>query len=142
MREQDLRRRRVGAITRAGTLELLDELGEALLQHVVAEVHDEVVVAQEVAGDPDTVRETERSVLRDVGDARTEGRAVTDRGHDLLRCVTDDDPDLVDPGGNHVLDAVEENRLVRDRHQLLGARMRDRAQPGARPARQNQPLHR
>ena len=52
--EQDLRRERpaVGAVAAAAFgLERVDELRQALLQHVVAEVHDEVVVAEEVAGD-------------------------------------------------------------------------------------------
>ena len=45
---EDLRGRRVVAVARARRLELVDELGEPLLQHVVAEVHHEVVVAEEV----------------------------------------------------------------------------------------------
>ena len=45
------------------------------------------------------------------------------------------------PGGGHVLDDVEQDRLVRDRHELLGARVGDRAQPRACAARQDQALH-
>ena len=88
------------------------------------------------------VGEAERRVLGDVRDAGAEARAVADRRDDLVGGVADDDADLVDPRRDHVLDPVEQDRLVRDRHQLLGARVRDRAQPGARAARQDQPLHR
>ncbi len=45
--EQDLGRRRVVAVARAA-LEGVDEGGEVLLEQVVAEVHHEVVVAEEV----------------------------------------------------------------------------------------------
>ena len=58
VREQDLRDREVAGRT-LGLLELLDELRDALLEHVVAEVHHEVVVAEEVAGDEHAVRQAE-----------------------------------------------------------------------------------
>ena len=71
--EQDLRVTRTPPSARPGRvrtfgLEALDELLQTLLQHVVAEVHDEVVVAEEVAGDQDAVGEPERRVLADVRD--------------------------------------------------------------------------
>ena len=46
--------------SRGPHVERVDERGEVLLEHVVAEVHDEVVVAEEVAGDQHAVRQTER----------------------------------------------------------------------------------
>ena len=46
--QQDLRRRRVVAVSRR--LERVDEGAEVLLEQVVAEVHHEVVVAEEVLG--------------------------------------------------------------------------------------------
>ncbi len=60
--EQDLRRRRGRRppALRAPS-NSLDELGEALLEHVVAEVHHEVVVTEEVAGDQHAVGEAERA---------------------------------------------------------------------------------
>ena len=66
VREQDLRGGRLaacspssgGAIARRQ--EAVDEGSEVVLEHVVAEVHDEVVVAEEVAGDEHAVREPER----------------------------------------------------------------------------------
>ena len=60
----------------------------------------------------------------------------------VARLGGDDDPDLRDTGGGHGLDAVEQDRLVRHRHQLLGAGVRDRTQARALAPRQNQPLQR
>ena len=56
-----------------------DERAEVLLEQVVAEVHDEVVVAEEVAGDQHAVGEAERRVLGDVGDGCPEPRPVAER---------------------------------------------------------------
>ena len=47
-----------------------------------------------------------------------------------------------DAGRGHVLDPVEQDRLVGDGHELLRARVRDRPQPGARASRQDESLHR
>src|SRR5206468_578965 len=78
----------------------------------------------------------------DVGDACAELRAVAGGGADLVaRLGGDDDADLVDAGGGDRLDAVEQHRLVGDRHELLGARVRDRAQPRAAATRQDQAFH-
>ena len=44
------------------------ELHQALLEHVVAQVHDEVVVTQEVPGDEHAVGQARGLVLGDVGD--------------------------------------------------------------------------
>ena len=59
-------------------LEALDELPHALTEQVVAEVHHELVVAEEVAGDEHAVGQAERRVLGDVGDGETPPRAVPD----------------------------------------------------------------
>ena len=53
-------------------------------------------------------------------DART--RAVADGRADLGAGVADDDAEVVDAGGGHLLDSVEEDRLVGDGNELLGAR--------------------
>jgi len=63
------------------------------------------------------------------------------RRHDLRARVADDDADLVDAGLGHLLDPVEQDRLVRHRDQLLGAGVRDRAEPGAGAAREDEALH-
>ena len=84
----------------------------------------------------------ERRVLAEVGDVGAPPGAVADRGHDLVGGVADDDPDLLDPGFDHVLDAVEEDRLVGDRHELLRAGVRDRPEAGAGTAGEDETLHR
>ena len=64
----------------------------------------------------------ERLVLDDVGDLDAELRAVAGGLADLVAGLGgDDDPDLLDAGVGHRLDAVEEHGLVGDRHELLGA---------------------
>ena len=79
--------RRGRPLASRGRSRTVDELDKALLEHVVAEVHHEVVVAEEVAGDQNAVGEPERRVLGYVGDGNAPARAVTDRGADLLaRC--------------------------------------------------------
>jgi hypothetical protein len=78
-------------------LEAGHETCEILLEEVVAEVHDEVVVAQVVAGDQHGVGEPKGGLLVDVGDLEPEGRAVTDGLLYLLAGLADDDADLADP---------------------------------------------
>ena len=63
--------------------------------------------------------------------------AVADLAAGLGR---DDDPHLDDAGLGHRLEPVEEHGLVRHRHELLGARVRERAQARALAARQDQAL--
>ena len=111
------------------------------LEQVVAQVHHERRVAEERLGGEDRVRESQRRVLRDVRDAHAEPRTVAGRVADLVaRLGRDDDPDIGDPGLRHGLDPVEQHRLIRDRNELLGARVGDRAQASALTARQDQSL--
>ena len=135
-REQDQRVRLVGA-------ERVDEVDDAVAQQVVAEVHDERRVAQERLGGEQRVGQPERLVLLDVLDRDAERRPVAGRFPDLGAGLRgDDDPHLVDAGRGHRLDAVEEHGLVRHRHELLGARVGERAQAGALAAGQDQSAHR
>ena len=137
--QQDLRGRRL--VADACSLERVDERTEILLEQVVAEVHHEVVVAEELAGDEHAVGKAERRVLRDECEPCTEAGAVAERRHHLGAGVADDHSDLGDAGGDHRLDPVEQDRLVGDRHQLLGAGVGDRAQPGTGSAGENESLH-
>ena len=121
--------------------ELVDQAADAADDQVVAEVHDERLVAEEVVRDEHGVRQTTRRVLADVRGADAQRRPVADGGHDLVRGVADDDADLGDAGVADGLEAVEQDRLVGDRHELLGRRVGDRAQPGAGAAGEDQCLH-
>ena len=117
------------------------QIDDAVAQQVVAEVHDERRVAEKRLAREHRVREAERGLLLDVGDRDAEVLAVTRRLTDLAACLgRDDDPDLVDPGGGQRLDPVEEHRLVGHGHELLGARVGDRAQAGAGAAGEDESL--
>ncbi len=70
--------------------ELVDEVADAADDEVVAEVHDEVVVTEEVPCDQHRVGQAQRLLLRDVGDLQAELRSVADRLLDLGGGVTDD----------------------------------------------------
>ena len=87
------------------------------------------------------MREAEGCVLRDVGDPGAECAAISHRGTDLIAGVADDDPDLDDARLDHVLDAVEQDRFVGHRHELLGTRMGDGPKARARAAREDEPFH-
>ena len=121
--------------------ELFDQRGDTADDEVVAEIHDEVVVTEEVSGDQHRVRQAERRFLRDVADAQPEGRAVTHRLPDGRRGVTYHHADVCDACVADGLEAVEENRLVRYREQLLGRGVRDGSEPGTRTPRQDQGFH-
>ena len=89
VREEDLRDRRQPIavaefqLSVSRCLERVDELPQVLLQHVVAEVHHEVLVAEEVPRDQHAVGEAQRRVLRNVRDLDAEPGAVTDGVADL-----------------------------------------------------------
>ena len=138
--QQDLSGRRIGG--RAGRLEGRDERRQILFQQVVPEVHDEVVGAEEVCCDQHAVSQSERRLLGDVRDLRSEVAAVTEGSPDLRARGPRDHADLLDAGGDHRLDAVEQDRLVGDRNELFRSRVGDRAETGALASRQDQRLHR
>src|SRR4051794_37846825 len=119
----------------------MDERGEILLEQVVAEVHHEVVVAEELIGDEDAVGEPEGRVLRDECERRAEALTLAQRGDDLCLGITDDHADLGDAGRDHRFDPVEQDRLVGHRNELLRTGVRDRAQPGAGTPGENESLH-
>ena len=108
------------------------EVAEVLLQEVVAEVHDEVVVAQELAGDKHGMGQPERRLLLQVGDLQVPRGAISDGRFDLGGGVADHYPDLLDPGRGDGLEAVEKDGLVGHRHQLLGPGVGDRPEPRPR----------
>ncbi len=119
---------------RPGGTELPDQVGDSADDEVIAEVHDKVVVAEELTGDEYRMGEAERSGLPDVRDVEPERGAVADRRLDRRGGVSDDDADLGDVGVTDGLKAVEQHWFVGDGHELFGRGMRDRAQPGPRAA--------
>lgn len=124
-------------------LEAFDQFRDPLVQDVVAEVHDEVVVADELPCTAGRMREPERIPLDDVRDVDAVLRPVTDEVLDLLAAeVPEDDPDLGDTGLLEVLDGVLQDRLVRDRDELFRSGVRDRPEPRSSPAREDDALHR
>ena len=109
-----------------------DEGGQVLLEQVVAEVHDEVVVAEEVAGDEHAVGQAERRVLGDVGDLQRRTRLPSPTAAITSSRVSPTMmPISVMPAATIASMPVEQDRLVGHRHELLGARVGDRAQPRA-----------
>ena len=126
---------------RARLHERVDELRQALLEQVVAEIHHEVVVTEVVARDEDAMGKAERSVLLDIGDVESPPRAIADCGDDVFARVADDDADLFDAGGRHVFEPVEQDRLVRHGHELLRVRVCDGAKPRPSAPAEDQALH-
>ena len=122
--------------------EAAHERRDALLEEVVAEIHDERLVAQVVLGDEHGVRQAEGRGLRDVGDAQAEAGPVTDGRLDLGTGVADDDPHVLDAGGPQRLEAVEQDGLVGDRDELLRGGVGDGAQACTRAAAQDEAFHR
>ena len=56
----------------AGGFKLINKFVQTLLKHVVAQVHNKIVVAQEVVRDKHTVRQAQWRILRYVGDLYAE----------------------------------------------------------------------
>jgi len=118
-----------------------NEVGDPVPEQVVAEVHDEGRLPEEGLGGEHGVGEPERSLLLDVGDRDAEPLAVARRGADFLaRLRRDDDAHVADPGIRHRLDAVEEDGLLGHGHELLGARVGERAQAGSLAPRKDEAL--
>ena len=125
-REVDLRVRPV-------QLELLHEAGDTLEEHVVAEVDDERIVGDELPREPDRVGDARRPVLMEICDGKSPRVAVSDGVLHLRRGGADHDADLLDARVADRLERGEQDRLVRDRDQLFGVRVRDGAESGTLP---------
>src|SRR3954452_4619513 len=134
-REQDLR----GGRARD---ELVDESVDAFVQEIVSKVHHERLGADERLADQDGMRQAARRVLLDVGDPYVPPRSVAHRRTNLRLRIAHHHPDLADAGRGQRFDPVEQHRLVRDRHELLGARVGQRPEASALAAAENQPFHR
>ena len=125
----------------AAAVKLADQGADAALDHVVAQEHDEAVVAQKVTADLDRVGETQGRVLGNVGDVDAPAPPVAHGLPDLRARVAHHDADLVDAGFLDRLDDAEEHGLVGHRHQLLGLGKGDGAQTSALAAAENETFH-
>ncbi|MNX24294.1 hypothetical protein D3C86_543110 [compost metagenome] len=114
---------------------------DAAPDQVVAQVHDEGRAGHELLGDLDGMRETQRSLLGQVGDRDAPGRAVAHCRPHLGAGIPDDDADLADPCIPHRLDGIEQDRLVGDGNQLFGSGVGDGPQARPLPPTQDQPFH-
>ena len=110
---------------------------------VVAEHAAERVVAHEVPGQPDRVRDPERAGLVAIGQVEAEGRAVRQQLDDVADALpADDDHHLADPHPGERLDRVVDHRPVVDRQQVLVGDDRERIEPRGRAAGEDDALHR
>ena len=128
--------------------------GRSPIDHVVGQDDRERLVADEVLGHEHRVAEAELLLLADVGDLR-QVADLADLAEHLdvallleqvlelvgqVEVVLDgallaggDDDDLLDPGGDGLLDRVLDDRLVDQRQHLLGLRLGGRQEACAPP---------
>ena len=127
---------------RPGSGELVHKFPDAGVDQVVAQVHDEGAVPQEIPGGLYGVGQAERFRLVDVGEAHAPAFTAAQAPFDLvagLRGV--DHPDLPDPGPRQVLHHEVQDRLVGHRHQLFGDAVGQRAEARPLASAQDQSLH-
>src|SRR3989442_14403933 len=80
----------------SGPLEHFYKVTDALTDEVISQVHDERLVAKELAGSLDGVRKSKRLLLQDIGQLEIEARLLQ-RLAALLACLRgDDDPNVLD----------------------------------------------
>ena len=115
---------------------------DAPQEEVVTQIEDEGRLTHVVAGDLDRVGDTQRRVLLDILHAGTEGGAVAHGGTYLIRRIPHDDGDVSDAALHQLLDGVKEDRLIGDRHKLLGARVGEGPQTAALATAKDEALER
>src|ERR1700723_3664589 len=100
--------------------ELIDQGGDAADYEIVAQVHNKIVVAQEVTRDQDRVGQPERGFLPDIGNIEPERPAIADGPLDVGSGLTHHDPDVCNTCVPYGLKAIEQNGLICHGDQLLG----------------------
>ena len=121
--------------------EIADERTDAAFNDIVAEKHHEGIRSQEVARNLDRMRKAVGAVLRDVGELDIPFRAVSQGSPDFRRGVADDDANLAHAGFANGLDDADEDGLVGDGYELLGAGIGERVESRALAAAEDQSLH-
>ena len=98
--------------------------------------------ADKVRPDGERLRQAVRRGLLRVREVDAELRAVTEQPLELRRVVRGrDDQDVLDARQHQRAERVVDHRLVVDRHHLLADTHRDRVQPGAASAGQDDSAH-
>ena len=122
------------------TARLLGRALQRLAEHVaeedvVAEDHHARLAGQERLAEHESVRQTRRLRLSGVAKLEPDLRAIAEQPLERrLVLGRRDDQDLAHPGQHEHRERVIDHRLVVDRQKLLGDRERQRMQPRARPA--------
>ena len=91
--------------------------------HVVAEIENEIILADKLLSNLHHVCKSERSVLGDVGDFYAPALAIANGSLDFVAVGVADDADLLDPCIDRRLDSVVKDRLVGDRDEMLVLRV-------------------
>ena len=142
LRVRDLVQQRAGA-PRAAVEAAGRVLERPAAEDVVAEHDAEAVVADEVAGEPDGVRDAQRAALVAVREVEPEVPAVAQQLDDVADALAaDDDHHLADAHARQRVERVVDHRPVVDRQQVLVGHDRERKQPGRRPAGKHEAFHR
>ena len=111
------------------------------MQHVVAEVHDEVVVAKEVLSNEYAMGEPKWRILWDVSDLHSKLRAIADGGADFGPGVAGNDANFRNSRFCHGFNAIEKDGFIGNGHQLLGAGVGNWPQSRASATGKNEALH-
>ncbi len=113
------------------------------VKDVVAEHQHRRTAGDELFADHKRLREPIGLGLRGVFDLDAPFRAVAEQAAEHWQVVRRrDDEDVPDPGQHHDRQRIIDHRLVVDGDKLLRDRKRDRMEPGARAAGQNDAFHR
>lgn len=121
----------------------LEQVRDAAVQQVVTQVHHEWVITQVFARDLDGVRESAGSVLQNESEVNVWAKMpVLEVTLDFLAGFrADDHADIGDARPHEILDGVIEVGLVGNWDELLGARVRQWAEPRTLATRENQAFH-
>jgi hypothetical protein len=112
-----------------------------LAKKVVAQVHNEVIIAQKFASNKDTVSQPQGRFLRDVRDVHPPTTSIPYGCAYLRTGVTRNYADLGDSSLDHVLNPIKQNRLIRDGYELLCTGMGYWPKPRAGAAGKYETLH-
>ena len=124
---------------RAGALQ--EERQVVAEEDVVAEDHGRGAAFEEVLGEDVGLGEALGARLGDVVEAHPPLAAVPEQAAELLLVLGGgDDGDLAEAGEHQDRQRVVDHRLVVERQELLGERVGDGIEPGARPAGEHDPL--